>query len=301
MRSIWSEKHRPQTLDELVGQPDSFIAEMRAILEGDAPMQHFLFCSPEPGTGKTTMARIIADTLGWQLHQFNASSKRQRGIEFVEDDVAPLARSGAWQTIFLLDEADRITPQAQDALKGVIEDATGFFILTANDLTRVSRWLQSRCQVRHFRPIPDDLALEQLAVIAAREGAEVDGNDLFRIVARHNGDLRNAIGALQTLAHLPVGEREAFTRALQVDEVNSERVLSLAMKECAFDDALAEMQGRPRDAIRSVFRYAVANPARPEAKMRVIEAAVIAERDLIQGVDEGIALHNFVRLLCQWR
>ena len=135
-REIWWEKHRPHDLANFEGQ-EGLVAEIAPILAGEAPMQHFLFHSPEPGTGKTTLAYIIANTLGYQLHKFNASSKRQRGIEFVEEDVGPLSRLGIWETIFFLDEADRLTPQAQDALKGVIEDATGYFILTCNDLSQV--------------------------------------------------------------------------------------------------------------------------------------------------------------------
>lgn len=298
MRKVWWDKHRPIDLDSIVGQ-EEIVAEMRSIIEGNAPLQHYIFHSPEAGTGKTSMARLLADNLDYTLIQFNASSKRQRGIEFVEEDIAPMARSGQWETVFLLDEADRITPQAQDALKGVIEDATGYFILTCNDLSKVSPYLKSRCQVRTFSPIPDDLALKRLAKIAAYEGVEVTDSDLNRILARHSGDLRNAIGALQTLAYLPPHERESFTRGLQVDIVNAEKVLMLSLKEKSFDDAFKEMKrGRTRDAIRTVFRYAMGNPAKPDSKRRVIEAAIEAERDLIAGVDEDMALANFVRRLC---
>ena len=125
MRDIWWEKHRPATLDGFMGQQE-IVEEIRLILEGKAPMQHFLFNSSEPGTGKTTLAYIVAEVLGWQLHKFNASSKKTRGIEFIEEYIIPMSRIGQWETIFFLDEADRLTPQAQDALKGVIEDAQGW-------------------------------------------------------------------------------------------------------------------------------------------------------------------------------
>ena len=88
MKEIWWEKHRPRAIDAFQGQ-EEIVEEMRLILEGKAPMQHFLFSSSEPGTGKTTLAHIIADTLGWQLHKFNASSKKTRGIEFIEEYIIP--------------------------------------------------------------------------------------------------------------------------------------------------------------------------------------------------------------------
>ena len=94
-------------------------------------------------------------------------------------------------------------------------------------------------------------------------------------------------------------KRESFTRSLQVDVINAEKVLMLALKCKSFDDALKEMQvGRARDAVRCVFRYAMVNPARVESKMLVIESAIITERDLLSGVDEAVALANFVRMLC---
>jgi len=298
MREIWWEKHRPSSADGVIGQ-EVIMSEISAILSGEAPMQNYIFHSKEAGTGKTTVARLIADTLGYTLHQFNASSKRQRGIEFVEEDISPMSRTGQNETIFLLDEADRITPHAQDALKGVIEDSNAYFILTVNDLSKVTPYLKSRCQVRTFEPIDDDLALARLANIASQEGAEVTETDLRSIVTRHTGDLRNAIGALQTLAHLPPEQREAFTLSLQVDEVDAEQFLRLTMLEKSLDEAVCLLTGRPRDAIRSVLRYAVSNPARQAAKMQVIEAAIEAERDLIEGVDESMVLHNFTRMLCE--
>ena len=214
MKTIWAEKHRPSNLENFVGQ-ETINEEIGAILNGDAPMQHYLFHSPEPGTGKTSLAYIMAKSLGYQLHKFNASSKKQRGIEFVEEEIAPLSRLGQWETIFFLDEADRVTPQAQDALKGVIEDACGYFILTCNDLSRVSPWLQSRCQVRTFQPIDEEAMLSRLSAISAIEGVDVKPDDLTRIAKKHKGDLRNAIGALQTASYFEGRESERFLQSLE--------------------------------------------------------------------------------------
>ena len=129
MREVWAVKHRPNTINEFVGQ-EHLLAEFKNIIENDAPMQHYIFHSPEAGTGKTSLAYILAKQLGYQIHMYNASSKRQRGIEFVEDELAPMTRLGQYETIFFLDEADQLTPSAQGALKGVIENSQGFFILT---------------------------------------------------------------------------------------------------------------------------------------------------------------------------
>ena len=196
MREVWATKHRPTHLDDFKGQ-EHIVKEMNYILYGAAELQHYIFYSPEPGTGKTSMAHILAKGLGYELHQYNASSKRQRGIEFIEEELAPMTRLGQYETIYFLDEADQLTPAAQSALKGVIEDAQGFFILTCNDLSKISPWLQSRCQVRTFVPIQQKNMLTRLCHIDGAEGFKSPTQDLNAIVDANNGDLRNAINSLQ--------------------------------------------------------------------------------------------------------
>lgn len=98
MSEVWATKYRPRHLDDVVGQ-DEIVAEMRAIVLDEMPMQHYLFYSPEP-TGKTTMALALAKELGYQVVMFNASSKKQRGIEFIEETIIPATRSGVKERIF---------------------------------------------------------------------------------------------------------------------------------------------------------------------------------------------------------
>ena len=139
----------------------------------------------------------MANALGYTIHKYNASSKRQRGIEFVEDELAPMSRLGQFETIFFLDEADQPTPAAQSALKGVIEDAQGFFILTCNDLSKVSPWLQSRCQVRTFEPLDDYTIAQRLVEVCIMEGLNMPAEDVMKIAKANQGDLRNAINTAQ--------------------------------------------------------------------------------------------------------
>ena len=300
MKEIWWEKHRPKNLDSFMGQ-EAIVEEVRLILEGNAPMQHFLFSSTEPGTGKTTLAYIMAEALGYQLHKFNASSKKTRGIEFIEEYIIPMSRIGQWETIFFLDEADRLTPQAQDALKGVIEDAQGYFILTCNDISKVSPWLQSRCQVRTFEPIPMDQVEKRLAQVAALEGVEVDAHAVRVIAKKHRGDLRNSIGALQKAAYLNEKQLRKFIAELESSGFDADVVLRLSMSEKAVQQAVtALIENRPaltRERIREVFLHAMDSPASQKAKLKVLDASVVSERDILMGVDPLVVAHNFCRLL----
>jgi len=293
---IWWEKHRPQTLGDFIGQ-EHIIDEMRAICEGGAPMQHFIFYSPEAGTGKTTLANIIAQARGYTMHTFNASSKRTRGIEFIEEDIVFLANCGNDEIIILLDEADRLTIQAQDALKGVIENATCYFILTCNDLSKVSPWLQSRCQVRTFSAHSQDDMVNRLEQIAEAEGLAFDRTELSTIAIAHRGDLRNALGALQSISCLEPAEAERFLLRLN-EGFNARRFLTLTTREKAVAEAV-KMTGAQnmRRIVREVFDFAVESEATPAMIQRVVEASIISERDLVNGVDESIVRWDYARML----
>jgi len=296
MKEIWVEKYRPKELIDVVGQ-QTITDEMKTILEGDAPMQHYLFHSPEPGSGKTTLGRVMALQLDFQLHEFNASSKKQRGIDFIEEDVMPLSRIGQYETLFLLDEADRVTPQAQDALKGVIENAQGYFILTCNDLNKVSPWLKSRCQVRTFAPIDDEVVYERLKHICVEEAVEMTPDELRIIVNRHKGDMRNAISALQAASYMKGTVRQQFLLSITQSDVDAGKLLKLCMKDGDVSKAVALMGADTKNAIDIVFDFAVNNKASDDAKLKVIEAAIVSRRDLISGVPKEYVAYNFCRML----
>ena len=296
MKEMWVEKYRPQLIDDVIGQ-ETLVAEMKNILAGEAPMQHYLFFSREAGTGKTTLARVMALALGYQMHEFNASSKKQRGIDFVEEDVMPMSRIGQWETLFLLDEADRITPQAQDALKGVIENACGYFILKCNDLNKVSPWLKSRYQVRYFEPVDDDAVYERLQHICVQEAVECSESDLRIIVKKHKGDMRNSISCLQAVSYMKGVERQQFLLRLSEPEVDTIGVLKACFKHKDIDMAVRLLKGDVRSSIDAIFDDAVVSGGKAENKLKVVEACIVSRRDLINGVAEEYVRYNFCAML----
>jgi len=293
---VWATDFRPTHLSGVVGQ-DSIVSELMQVVLGEMPMQHYIFYSPEAGTGKTSVAHALANELGWQIVVFNASSKRERGIAFVEETIIPLTRSGIKERIFLLDEADQLTDDAQSALKGVIENAAGYFILTCNRLPKVSRWLQSRCQVRTFQAISQLDMIKQLSKIAASKSPDVNESAITLIAKAHAGDLRNAIGALQAFANMKRRDGEMFLDSLTAPSIDFKRFLRLCFVEKAFEDAVKLFTGEVRHQVRECFSFAVKGNAGVESKMQVIESAITAERDLLNGVDEEVVRHNFVRML----
>ena len=296
MKTIWWEKHRPALLRNFVGQ-SHLMAEMEDICYNGVAMQHFIFHSPEAGTGKTTLAYILAAQCEYTIMQFNASSKRTRGIEFIEEDLIPLAHSGMGEMVILLDEADQLTLAAQSALKGVIENANCYFILTCNDLSKLSPWLQSRCQVRTFTAHSQDECIQRMQTILDLEGMTLHYDDLLIISNNHRGDLRNCIGALQTLSHMDSENRKVFLRRMN-EGFDANKYLRLAFKEQSISDAVKLTGLSPmRSIIRTVFDYAVNSDVPPHKIAKVIECCITSERDLVNGVDETIVRWDFARML----
>lgn len=291
---IWSQKYRPKDLSDFVGQDSIVEATCRD------RMNHHIFYSKQPGVGKTTLARILADYYDLQIHIFNASTKNMRGIEFIENEVLPMSRLGNYKQLFLLDEADQLTPAAQSALKGVIENSQGYFILTCNDLSKITPWLQSRCLVSVFKPIPADIIINRLKVIAAKEGCDVSPEHINKIAEIHEGDLRASINALQALDGLDSDQRNNMINKMSESMApNIPMFLRTCFRDKDLDEAMKYLDGYDiRQAIREIFKYCMADSkAATKSKMKVINAAVTAERDIINGVDESILTYNFVRLL----
>tara|TARA_R110000737_G_scaffold300403_3_gene307307 strand:+ start:80 stop:490 length:411 start_codon:yes stop_codon:yes gene_type:complete len=124
------------------------------------------------------------------------------------------------------------------------------------------------------------------------------GEDSLSIIAKaHVGDLRNAIGATQSYIHMTVTDQEKFLDSLTTPDINYKVLLRLCFLENGFDEALKMFVGEVREQVRGTFRYAVNSGANAESKMKVIESAIVAERDIINGVDAEIVRHNFIRML----
>jgi len=273
---LWANKYRPMTFNQMVGGA-------RSLAHLKENMQHLLLYSRGAGTGKTTLAHVLANELDCPLHVFNASSKKTRGIAFVEQELIPLTRAGIRNQIILLDEADQLTHEAQSALKGVIENADGYFILTCNDISKVSAWIQSRCLKIEFLPIAKEPMMERLEYICDA----------------HEGDLRNAINALQAFASFddPIKATQ-FINSLTVQDFDSKLFLKLCVAEKDLTNASSMLSSRDtREIVRAVFDYAVSSTASQTAKLQVVDAAITAERDVLNGVDEDIIKANFVRML----
>ena len=194
---IWVEKYRPNTLDTYVGNNHIKTKCQSWIDNGEIP--HLLFQSKEPGTGKTTIAKILANSVDSTLLYINASD--ENNVETVREKIKNFASTMAftrWK-IIILDEADYLTPNAQAALRNLMEEFAGHtrFILTCNYFEKVIEPLRSRCQVFHINPPSKQDVAIQLTKVLASESISFEIQDIATIVTATYPDIRKAIGMCQ--------------------------------------------------------------------------------------------------------
>lgn len=219
----WTEKYRPDTMSEMVG-----LADLKRDAEGwkENGYPPAILFSGGPGTGKTTAARAIAmemhgGELGGNYIITNASD--DRGITFVREELKQMARVRSPtgdRKVILLDEADGLTPAAQDALRQVIE-TTGkstLFILTVNRPDKLKPAIKSRCRHYKFGPVPPEEGGLFLHAILVKEAPtqwlEVcdKKEKLEQLVSVCNGDLRKTITILESL---PAYDEETIMGAVR--------------------------------------------------------------------------------------
>ena len=193
---LWVEKYRPTTLEEYVG--NETIKNKIADYLKQGSIQNLLFHGVA-GTGKTTLAKLIAKNLNCDLLYINASD--ERGIDTIREKIQPFALSMGFNDvkIVILDEADYLTPQAQATLRHTIEacSATTRFILTCNYLERIISPLQSRCQTFEIIPPSKREVWQKCKTILNDEGVSSSPSEVEPIVDAHYPDIRKTINTLQ--------------------------------------------------------------------------------------------------------
>lgn len=202
----WVEKYRPGTLSGIVGNM-SAIAELKDWAQSwqdDKPTSNAIIIHGKPGIGKTASGYALAQDMGWEVLELNASDQRTKKIiqKYMGNSTQRGTIDGS-KRLIILDEADNFhKSKDRGGEKTVIDQISNTkqpIMLIANEFYDMSYALRSSCKVIKFKPVWTSSIMEILKKIALAEGVTYDKGVIEKLTENSNGDLRAAINDLQAV------------------------------------------------------------------------------------------------------
>jgi DNA polymerase III delta prime subunit len=194
--SLWVERYRPRNLADFIGSAS--VKETLQLWLEQKDIPHLLFFS-SPGTGKTSISKILIKQIPCDSLVINASD--ENGVDDIRNKVQDFCMTMGMQSlkIMFLDEADRLTPDAQGILRNLMETYSGStrFILTCNYQEKISPAIKSRCQSFEIRPPSKGEVMAHLLKILDGEKVAYKKEDAAFIVQSYFPDMRKIINFAQ--------------------------------------------------------------------------------------------------------
>ena len=195
--SLWVEKYRPKDLSTYIGN-EHLKSKVKVYLESE-DVPHLLLYG-KAGTGKTTLAKIVVNNIDCDYMYINASDENK--VDDVRNKIKTFASSVGFKSlkVIILDECDYLTPNAQAALRNLMETFSKHcrFILTCNYVERIIDPIQSRCQSYKVVPPSKKEVAIHTSNILNTEGVTYDNNDIVTMVNSSYPDIRRIINAVQS-------------------------------------------------------------------------------------------------------
>ncbi|MEM3555937.1 MAG: replication factor C small subunit [Candidatus Micrarchaeia archaeon] len=300
----WTEKYRPKTLDEVIGQAE-IVERMKAYVKSKN-IPHMLFAGPA-GVGKTTVALALARDLFKEHYaqsflELNASD--ERGIDVVRGRIKDFARTLPLTDvpfkIILLDEADALTPDAQHALRRTMEMFSGAtrFILSCNYSSKVIEPIQSRCAVFRFKHLSEHEMREMVKRIAKAEKVDLHEDAVEALIYISEGDMRKVINALQGAAALgkKITKETIFKVSSRAKPEEIRQMLELALKgkfieaREKLDKVMVEYGMSGEDVLIQVYREITSLDIPDRAKVSLVDKVGEYNFRMVEGANERIQL-----------
>jgi len=194
--TLFVEKYRPVSLENYIGNDHLKTKVSKYINTGDIP---HLLLHGKAGTGKTTLAKLLVSNIDCDQMYINASDTNS--VDTVRNQIKVFASSVGFKDlkVIILDECDFLTPNAQAALRNLMETFSKHcrFILTCNYVERIIDPIQSRCQSYQIIPPSKKEVAIHTSQILNTEGVTYDNNDIVTMVNSSYPDIRRIINSIQ--------------------------------------------------------------------------------------------------------
>jgi len=310
---MWAEKYRPKRLEDMVDQK-SIVERLKSFVKS-RNVPHCIFAGP-PGTGKTTAALCLARDLygeSFREHLMELNASDERGINVVRETVKTFARSRSIGEIpfkiLILDEADNMTSDAQQALRRTMERYTETcrFIMCANYSGKIIEPIQSRCAPFRFTFLPREEHDNYIKHIANCESVQLLPEGAAAIFEVCSGDLRKGINTLQAAASInkPVDAKLIYSITGRASPSDVQKMLTTAI-----DGDFLGARNQLRDMIQ---KYGVAGvdivrqihteifKAEIPEIWKIKLADIVGEIDyrLVEGSDEEVQLSALLARLVE--
>ena len=301
---IWTEKFRPDKFSDIVGQ-EEIVKKVKALVSS-MNIPHLLLAGPA-GTGKSTLALVTVKELfgtNWRENYLELNASDERGINVVREKVKSFARTKSFGDvpfkIIFLDEADALTPEAQQALRRTMENysQTCRFILSCNYSTKIIDPIQSRCAIFRFKLLEKKDIEKVIRKIEQSEKLQIKPEAIEIIYEGSDGDCRKVINILQSTASIsPVISQELISTVISNAKPKDIRVvLDYAIsgdfqksREKLLDVMLKEsISGQ--DVIKAIQKEIWNMPIEPELKVKLTEKTGESEFRIVEGSDPFIQL-----------
>lgn len=203
---MWSEKHRPKTVQEMVGNEEARLIVIKWLAGWVSGSRPLLLLGP-PGTGKTTLVHTLSRQLDYDLVEMNASDIRNR--EALQARITPIFQNTTTNLIgkkimLFLDEVDGISGREDtgglDTLSNLIKEPTVPVIMAANKKSLKIAKLAKACKIVELNPVPSRLLLLLLDYVLQSEGVELGSGDKRSIIDNSRGDIRSLLNSAQSRA-----------------------------------------------------------------------------------------------------
>lgn len=309
-QTLWVERHRPETLDDIVGH-DPVVKRMKDFVD-DPAMPNLLFAGKQ-GIGKTAVIQGFAKEKygeNWRNSILELNASDARGIDIVRDEIKSFARQGTTDLadfkIIFLDEADQLTRDAQPALRRIMEDYDDRtrFILSCNYPNQIIDPIQSRCAIFRMSALTDSQIKQVLENVVDVENVDADEDALLHIIAEARGDARKAINTLQAcVVDNQITELE--TREI-IGEVDDELIQGIVEDSISgnLDDAIKRLDVEvlkrginPNRVVESAERAIQNSNLPPDAEMKAYDVIGDADWRIRRGANPHIQLHRMLAAL----